>query len=81
MVHHRHAPLVASLSLYREPAPKRLGNDVVSREKKAELRAGAEQLIDELLAWSTEKERPNLTQIEDKVLELRERFGRSWRKG
>jgi len=44
-------------------------------QKKAKLMTSAGQLIDELLAWSTEKERPNLTQIEEKVLELRERFG------
>jgi len=43
--------------------------------KKARLVAQAEQLINELLEWSEKTERPNLTQIEDKVLELRERFG------
>ena len=43
--------------------------------KKARLMACAEQVIDELLEWSGETQRPNLTQIEDKVLELRERFG------
>jgi hypothetical protein len=43
--------------------------------KKARLMACAEQVIDELLEWSGETQRPNLTQIEDKVLELRKRFG------
>lgn len=43
--------------------------------RKARLIARAEQLISELLEWSEETERPNLSQIEDKVLELRERFG------
>ena len=43
--------------------------------RKARLVARAEQLIDELLEWDEKTERPNLTQIEHKVLELRERFG------
>jgi transcription initiation factor IIE alpha subunit len=43
--------------------------------RKARLIARAEQVINELLEWSEQTERPNLTQIEDKVLELRERFG------
>lgn len=49
--------------------------------KKAKLMANAEQLIDELLEWSAETERPNLTQIEDKVLELRKRFGEELARG
>jgi hypothetical protein len=43
--------------------------------RKARLIAQAEQLINELMEWSDKTERPNLTQIEEKVLELRERFG------
>jgi len=43
--------------------------------RKARLIARAEQLISELLKWSEETEQPNLSQVEDKVLELRERFG------
>ena len=43
--------------------------------RKARLMASAEQLINELLEWSDETKRPTLTQIEDKVLELRKRFG------
>lgn len=43
--------------------------------RKARLIARAEQLINELLEWSEETEQPTLSQIEDKVLELRKRFG------
>ncbi len=47
-----------------------------SREElKAEYLAEAGELFDELLDWDDENERPNLTQIEDVVLELRKRFG------
>ena len=34
----------------------------------------AESIIDELLAWEAEVEKPNLNQIEEVVLELRERL-------
>ncbi len=34
----------------------------------------AERIIDELLAWEEETEKPNLSQIEEVVLELRERL-------
>ena len=34
----------------------------------------AERIIDELLAWEAEVEKPNLSQIEEVVLELRERL-------
>lgn len=47
----------------------------VRETRKARLMARAEQLINELLEWSDETQRPNLTQIEDKVLALRKRFG------
>lgn len=42
---------------------------------KAEFLAQAEALFDELMAWDEDTPRPNLTQIEDVVLQLRERFG------
>ena len=42
---------------------------------KAEFLAEAEELYDQLMAWEAEHERPNLTQIEDIILALRERFG------
>ena len=42
---------------------------------KAEFLAEAEALFDELMAWDEETPKPNLTQIEDVVLQLRERFG------
>ena len=44
-------------------------------QEKARLVQYAEQLIDEALDWQDETERPNLTQIENKILELRRRFG------
>lgn len=44
-------------------------------QKKAKLEAAASALIEELLEWDEQNEKPNLTQIEDAVLELRRRFG------
>lgn len=44
-------------------------------QKKAKLQAAAEALIEGLLDWDEQNEKPNLTQIEDAVLELRRRFG------
>lgn len=44
-------------------------------QKKAKLQAAAEALIEELLDWDEENQAPNLTQIEDEVLALRQRFG------
>ena len=41
---------------------------------KAELMKKAETVIDELLDWHEETERPNLSQVEEKVLELRQRW-------
>ncbi len=47
-----------------------------SREqKKAELLAEAEALIESLLDWDEQTSKPNLRQIEDEVLALRHRFG------
>jgi uncharacterized protein with PIN domain len=42
---------------------------------KAEFIAEAEELFDELMEWDKQNEKPNLTQIEEIVLELRKRFG------
>jgi hypothetical protein len=44
-------------------------------QKKAELLAEAEALIDSLLNWDERTSKPNLSQIEDEVLEMRRRFG------
>lgn len=41
---------------------------------KAKLMKEAEGVIDELLAWHVETDKPNLTQVEGKVLELRQRM-------
>jgi uncharacterized protein with PIN domain len=43
-------------------------------EMKAKLMKEAEAVIDELLAWHVETDKPNLTQVEGKVLELRQRL-------
>ncbi len=41
-------------------------------ERRAALEAKAKELIDELMQWSEETDRPNLTQIEDEILKLRQ---------
>jgi hypothetical protein len=43
-------------------------------QRKARLMKQAESLIDELLEWTDNRTEPNLSQIEDIVLELRRRF-------
>jgi hypothetical protein len=44
-------------------------------ELKAELMQQAELLVDKLLDWTDETERPTLAQIEDIVLKLRQQMG------
>ena len=47
-----------------------------SRERlKAEIMAEAEALFDELMTWDEHTPEPDLTQIEEIVLQLRQRFG------
>lgn len=41
---------------------------------KTKLMKAAEAVIDELLAWHLETDQPNLSQVEEKVLELRQRL-------
>ena len=45
-------------------------------EMKIELMKEAEAAIDELLDWHMETEKPNLSQVEGKVLEIRERLSK-----
>ena len=44
-------------------------------QKRARLLAAAEAAIDELLAWEETNTAPNLQQLEEEVLKLREGFG------
>jgi hypothetical protein len=44
-------------------------------EKRAKLEAKAKELIDEMMAWSEETGRPNLRQMEEEVLKLRQAMG------
>lgn len=43
-------------------------------EMKAELMEQAEAIIDELIEWQAETEGPNFNQVEEKVLELRQKL-------
>ena len=44
-------------------------------QKRERLQRRAEEIIDKLLEWEERNEAPNLTQIEDEVLTLRQEFG------
>ena len=44
-------------------------------QKRAKLEQAAQALIEQLLDWEEGHPRPNLTQIEEEVLALRQRFG------
>lgn len=44
-------------------------------QKREQLQRRAEEIIDRLLEWEERNEAPNLTQIEDEVLRLRQEFG------
>lgn len=46
-------------------------------ERRAALEGKAKELIDELMQWSEETDRPNLTQIEDEILKLRQAMSES----
>jgi hypothetical protein len=46
-------------------------------ERKATLMQRAETLIEQMLDWSESTTKPNLTQIEDIALDLRQQFGRA----
>lgn len=56
-----------------KPAKKKL----TRAQQKEKLLANAEHLIDQMLDWTEQTERPNLTQIETIVLELRRQFGKT----
>jgi DNA-directed RNA polymerase subunit M/transcription elongation factor TFIIS len=45
------------------------------KQKKAEMMGKAEELIDRLLDWDEQNQRPTMTQIEDIILQLRKEMG------
>ena len=48
----------------------------LTREQKAaKLRKAAAEMVEAMLAWDEENSAPNLTQIEDEILELRQQMG------
>lgn len=44
-------------------------------QKREKLEKAAAEMIEALLDWEEENERPNLTALEDEVLRLRQQFG------
>ena len=46
------------------------------QQMKAELMSKAEEMFEQLLNWGEQTSQPNLTQIEDQVLQLRKDLGR-----
>ncbi len=55
------------------PRPKKL----TRAEKKAALAKRADALIEQMLDWTESASKPNLTQIEDMALDLRQQFGQA----
>ncbi len=60
----------------KRPAKTRMAKPTRA-EMKAHLLAQAEATIDKFLDWVEKTERPNLTQIEDTVLEFRRQIGQT----
>lgn len=48
---------------------------LTSAQKEAKLRKAAEEMIAAWVAWDEENRAPTLTEIEDKILELRRQMG------
>jgi hypothetical protein len=64
----------AEVIAMKRPAKTRTAK-LTRAEMKAQLLAQAETTIDQFLDWVEKTERPNLTQIEDTVLEFRRQIG------
>ena len=48
---------------------------LTSAQKAEKIREAAEEAIARLMKWEEENDAPNLTKIEDEVLEVRREFG------
>jgi len=46
-------------------------------QRQSELQAKANEMIQRLLDWTEQTDKPNLTQMEDEILALREELSRS----
>jgi hypothetical protein len=44
-------------------------------ERRQALEVKAKEVIDEMMAWSEKTDRPNLSQMEDEILNLRQQLG------